>query len=796
MSRRETTEAALRAREAELARVQRIGRVGGFEIDLRGGMFRNRRSREYLDVHGLPPEAAEEAHEAWVRRLHPEDREQAEQRFKIAVLGNGPDYSSEYRIVTPGGAVRWISATAEIERDAAGAPLRMIGVHIDVTRIKEAERALRASEGRLRDVLEAIDEAFYSLDADERVVDVSRRALEMWGLDAGDVLGRRLVEIFPRVEDGVIYQAMRRGMRTGQRSRIEGPAVSLNGRWVEQDSYPTADGGMAVAFRDIHDRKQTEMALRQSEAQFRTLAEAMLNHVWTARPDGGLDWFNERVYEYSGAAAGDMDGTGWTRIVHPDDLPGAAARWAAALASGHPYEAEFRLRRADGVYRWHIARAVGLRADNGAIARWIGTNTDIDDQKSITRALADLNSTLEQQVADRTGELMAAEEALRQSQKMEAVGQLTGGIAHDFNNLLTGIRGSLELLRTRVAQGRINDIDRYITAAQEASKRAAALTHRLLAFSRQQTLEPKSISLNRLANMEELIRRTVGPEIAVDVVTSTALWNSHVDPNQLENALLNLCINARDAMPHGGRLTIETSNEYLDERAARERDLSPGQYVSLCVGDTGSGMAPDVIARAFDPFFTTKPMGQGTGLGLSMVYGFVRQSGGQVRIDSVLGQGTKVRLYLPRHLGGADAPEAPAPPSDPPRGGYEKTVLVVDDDATVRMLVTEVLGDLGCTAVGAVDGATGLAILRSDARIDLLVTDVGLPGGVNGRQLAEAAHIARPGLKVLFITGYAENAVLNHGHLEGGMRVLTKPFAMDSLARRISELMIGAPLSS
>jgi nitrogen-specific signal transduction histidine kinase/CheY-like chemotaxis protein len=381
------------------------------------------------------------------------------------------------------------------------------------------------------------------------------------------------------------------------------------------------------------------------------------------------------------------------------------------------------------------------------------------------------------------------EDALRQSQKMEAVGQLTGGLAHDFNNLLTGIMGSLELLQARVLQGRVNDIERYATAAQGAAKRAAALTHRLLAFSRRQTLDPKPTNVNRLvAGMEELIRRTVGPEIVLEPVAGGGLWITLVDPSQLENALLNLCINARDAMVGGGKLTIETGNRWLDERAARERELPPGQYVTLCVSDNGTGMTPDVVARAFDPFFTTKPIGMGTGLGLSMIYGFARQSGGQVRIYSEVGQGTMVCLYLPRHLGEADEPDPPAELAGAPRASQNETVLVVDDEPTVRMLVTEVLEELGYTAIEAADGAVGLKVLHSKARIDLLVTDVGLPG-MNGRQVADAARAIRPGLKVLFITGYAENAVLSHGHLEPGMHVLTKPFAMEALASRIKDLI-------
>jgi signal transduction histidine kinase/CheY-like chemotaxis protein len=384
------------------------------------------------------------------------------------------------------------------------------------------------------------------------------------------------------------------------------------------------------------------------------------------------------------------------------------------------------------------------------------------------------------------------EEKLRQSQKMEALGQLTGGIAHDFNNLLAGIIGSLDLLSTRIAKSRYSEADKYIAAAKKSSERAAALTHRLLAFARQQPLDPKPTNIDRLvADMDDLIQRTIGPSIQLEVKGSAGLWTVLVDRNQLENALLNLCINARDAMQKGGKLTIESGNRHLDEYAARDRELPEGQYVSLCIGDTGTGMDAATIARAFDPFYTTKPLGEGTGLGLSMTYGFARQSGGQVRITSELGKGTTVCIYLPRYQGTPDDDETTIIEDVAARTSTHETILVIDDETTIRQLIVEVLSELGYFVFEAADGPAGLALLRRERRVDLLVTDIGLPG-MNGRQVAEAARALQADLKILFITGYAENAVSNQGHLGPDMHMLTKPFPMDLLAARIKTILSSA----
>ena len=447
-----------------------------------------------------------------------------------------------------------------------------------------------------------------------------------------------------------------------------------------------------------------------------------------------------------------------------------------------------------GARRCWDVQVTAIPGADGRPEKLLAVSRDITEQNRIEGELRELNETLERRIEERTRELQASEDQLRQSQKLDALGQLTGGVAHDFNNLLTGISGSLELLQSRLARGQYTDTDRFITAAQGAATRAAALTHRLLAFARRQQLDPKPTDANRLVvGMEEMVIRTVGPAITLETVLAQDLWTTLCDANQLENAVLNLCINARDAMPDGGKLTIETANATIDPRAARGRDMTAGEYVMLCVTDTGTGMAPDVIERAFDPFYTTKPTGQGTGLGLSMAYGFAKQSGGQVRIHSIVGKGTTVRFYLPRHLAEVEADVPLVQPSETHRARAGETVLVIDDEPSVRMLVTEMLEELGYAAIEAIDGKSGLKVLQSNARVDLLITDVGLPGGINGRQLADAARITRQDLKVLFITGYAESAAVRNGHLEPGMQTLIKPFTMEALTARIRSVMSDDP---
>ncbi len=533
-------------------------------------------------------------------------------------------------------------------------------------------------------------------------------------------------------------------------------------RWLSWVAVPEGDRYYCTG-RDITAQKNAEAERDRLWA----LSEDML-----ARADygGNMSAVNPAWTQVLGYSEHQLLTRPYADIIHPDDVPATVAALQSMGQTGQPTRFENRILASNGLWI-PIGWTVSPEPEG---VHFIAVGRDLADYKARER------------------ELMQAQEELRQAQKMEAVGQLTGGIAHDFNNLLAGISGSLELLAKRVAQGRYDTVANYIGMAQASIKRAATLTQRLLAFSRRQTLDPKAIDANRLiAGLEDLVRRTVGPAVHVEIVGAGGLWPINVDASQLENSLLNLCINARDAMlPHGGRLTIVTANKWLDERSARERDLPPGQYISVCVTDTGAGMSPEVAARAFDPFFTTKPMGQGTGLGLSMVYGFVRQSGGQVRIHSEEGQGTTMCMYFPRHVG-----DTPLDGTEAGGGaitaGHGETVLVIDDEHTIRTVIAEVLAEAGYQVMEAADGPSGLKILQAERRVDMLVTDVGLPGGMNGRQVADAARVARPGLKILFITGYAENAAVGKGYLDAGMEVLTKPFDMAELANKVEAMLAG-----
>jgi len=689
--------------------------------------------------------------------------------------------------------------------------------HLAGKALKDTERLLRQSQetqtannARYLTLFNAIDDGFCIIEfidgpegplSDYVHVDANLGYERQTGITG--IIGQTIRGFAPAEAQGWV-DLYKQVWETGQPLRMERyfEAASRDIEVLATRLEPIGKRQVSILFRDISQRKKTEALIRENTRRLQlALAAGAVVGTWFWDIQADRFTVDEAFIHTFGLDPNlgheHISPDSILETVHPDDREGLSEAVKEALARGGNYAHQYRTRRTDGCYYWIEGNGYVTQAPDGSPQTFPGVLVDIEDRRAVeaerdraNEALRALAETLEQRVEERTRRLQLSEEQLRQAQKMEAVGQLTGGIAHDFNNLLAGIMGSLELMNTRFAQGRLKDIDKYMAAAQGAAKRAAALTHRLLAFSRRQTLDPKTTDVNALVDgMCDLIQRTVGPSVPLHVVGATDLWLVQVDPSQLENALLNLCINARDAMPEGGSITIETANRTIDEQGAARQGMRQGQYLALSVSDTGTGMSAEVIAKAFDPFFTTKPIGQGTGLGLSMIYGFANQSNGQVRIHSTLGQGTTVTIYLPRHKGTLEPEDSRSDPYLLGQAKAGETVLVVEDEPTVRLLVTDVLEDLGYTVIEATESVGGLRVLQSNTRIDLLITDVGLPGGLNGRQLADAARVRRAGLKVLFITGYAENALLSQGQLEPGMSVLTKPFAVEALASRLQQLL-------
>jgi PAS domain S-box-containing protein len=651
-------------------------------------------------------------------------------------------------------------------------------------------RRLLTTEERLRRVVETEAVGLIIFDHAGTVVDANGVFLRMTGYTRGDISSGTLTwrRMTPPEWVAASEAEMEKFGRTGRIGPYEKEYILADGSrgWMLLAGRDLGDGTVAEHCIDIGDRKRAEAALRESEGRLRALVEGIPQLVWRAAGGGRWSWAGPQWCAFTGLSPEASLSHGWLQAVHPEDRAGAVVAWATAAATGL-LEVDYRVRHAaSGRYDWFQTRALPVRGDGGEAVEWVGTSTDITDQMLAREVLARGRTELEALVAARTAELMAAEETLRQAQKMEAVGQLTGGIAHDFNNMLQGVAGGLDMARRRIEQGRTDEAGRYLDASRTAVGRAAGLTRRLLTFARRQRHERSAVDADGLvAGMADLIRRTMGPGVAVELRLRDGTGSVLCDSNELESALLNLCINARDAMQGGGRLAIGTEEVRLSGTDLRGEEAEPGRYLALSVADTGTGMPPEVLDRAFEPFFTTKLLGEGTGLGLSQVWGFAHQSGGLVRIESAPGAGTTVRLLLPLHDIAAVAAEAPRV-QGPPRATSAATVLLVDDEEGVRQPAADRLRDLGHLVLEAANGREALQIL-SGTRPDLLVTDVGLPGGMNGRQVAETARERVPGLPVLFITGYA-GAVL-----PPGVEVIGKPFDLDTLARRVSVLLARRP---
>ena len=907
---------ALRGRELELARVQRIGGVGGLEVDLANG-FRSQRSPEYLHLHGLPADFVNDTHEQWVARIHPEDRERVETYFLAAVAGSDRDYNAEYRIVRPSdGEIRWIRAVAEIERDIQGRALKLVGAHLDITDRKHAEQAMQESEGRLRAIADALPFLISYLDGNQ-IFRFINKPYEAWfdrplseivGHNVRDVMGPAMYEARrPFIEralagESLSYEAdFPRSGGTVHTEIIHVPHQDPTGRTL----------GLYTVVMDITARKLAERTLSESEERFRSIADSAPVPMWVSRLDGLRQFVNRAYHEFLGvpyAAALNFD---WRKALHSDDLERILGEQRAGEGSRKPFALEARYRRHDGQWRWLRSESQPRWGPGGEHIGFIGVAHDITASKEAEHALTELNETLERRIEDRTRQLVASEaliqtffdhssechaviveesdglfryaeanpatlrlygktraevigrtidkvlgaeraseigahltaclragaphryersqgdkvieaivtpapqelgalrrvivsaydvterrrleQQLNQSQKMDAVGQLTGGVAHDFNNLLTLVMGGLDIIGRQMTNLpdplALTRMERGRDMAMQGARRAASLTTRLLAFSRQQPLTPQALDANKLvADVCELLRRTLGETIVLETMLGDGLWRTYADANQLENALLNLGLNARDAMPDGGKLIIETANATLDKAyiSSLGDSVEPGEFVLIAVTDTGAGMDKTTQERAFDPFFTTKEIGKGTGLGLSQVYGFARQSTGHVKIYSELGEGTTVKIYLPRSV--SDAEKALTnEASKASRWTGTETILVVEDDEALREYAAEILQELGYHVLRASNGVAALETLGREEHVDLLLTDVVMPGGLNGRQLAEKAVGQRPALRVLYMTGYTRNAIVHHGRLDAGINMISKPFSFEELAAKVRQ---------
>ncbi|WP_289851939.1 response regulator [Rhizobium sp. SSA_523] len=675
-------------------------------------------------------------------------------------------------------------------------------IETDVMRRADAVQGENLALGREREYLRSLFQqapGFMAvLHGPDHVFEIANAAYFRL-IGRSDIIGRTVREALPEIDGQGFYELLDQVYESGKPFSAFGARINLQRGdgstpetvFLDFIYQPLRDAsgaisGIFVQGNDVTDLHNAQEAARESEDRFRSLAQALPNHVWTADADGKVDWCNLPMLDYLGVESLPQSRSDENSLMHPDDAGRVRAAWDHSIAHGDAFQADLRLRCADGSHRWFISRALPIRNASGQITRWVGTNTDIEDQKKTENRLEILAATLETRVEERTAELLRTQEVLRQSQKMEAIGNLAGGIAHDFNNLLQVISGNLQLLARDLAGNPV--AERRLESALAGASRGVRLASQLLSFGRRQPLAPKVVNLGRLVrDMDQLIRRSLGEAIEIDTIVGGGLWNTLVDPSNVENALLNLSINARDAMDGRGRLTIELGNAYLDDHYARNAfDVEAGQYVMLAVSDTGCGMPPEVLARAFDPFFTTKPEGKGTGLGLSMVYGFVKQSGGHINIYSEPGSGTTVRIYLPRST---EAEDLITEDAGGEIAGGSETVLVVEDDDAVRDITVNILADLGYKVLKARDADSGLAIIESGAHIDLLFTDVVMPGRLKSSDLARKAKERRPDLEVLFTSGYTENSIVHGGRLDPGVNLLSKPYTRETLARRIRILL-------
>jgi PAS domain S-box-containing protein len=676
---------------------------------------------------------------------------------------------------------------------------------------EEAAESARAAQQLLSAIVQGSEDAAFVKDGSGTFLMANAAMAKALGVvEVEGVIGRRDADLLPKT--------IAEGIRLSDRLVVEGGAAQsieheFGGRILLFRKIPWRDaGGHVIGLmgfaRDVTERRYSAALLQRSEDLLDLAQEAGRVGIFEWQVQLGKVRLSPKFLSLYGLERFDGRYDSWFRCVYREDQPRIADLLENAFAAqAREVNAEFRIVcPSDGALKWMESRNLVFYDAAGRPLRVVGVNVDVTERKRAMMQLRAFTETLEDRVKERTRELEAenearkqAEEALRQAQKMEAVGQLTGGIAHDFNNLLTVVLGGLDAIGRQIpalaGSPAAARIDRARDMALQGVSRAVTLTNRLLAFSRQQPLAPKPIDANQLvAGISELLRRALGESVSLETVLAGGLWRSFADANQLENALINLVVNARDAMADGGKVTIETANYYLDEAyvAALAEPVEHGQYVMIAVTDTGAGMDAATIGRAFEPFFTTKETGKGTGLGLSQVYGFVRQSAGHVRIYSEPAEGTTVKIYLPRYLRGEDQQDS-TPARESVRRAEAERILVVEDDDALRAFACDTLRELGYCVLEASSGAAALDILDEGEAVDLLFTDIVMPGGLNGRQLADEAVRRRPGLKVLFTTGYTRNAIVHQGRLDPGVQMISKPFSFDDLGAKVRTLLDSAP---
>ncbi|MCB9640307.1 MAG: PAS domain-containing protein [Myxococcales bacterium] len=712
-------------------------------------------------LYGRPPDEKIIKFEDYLQLVHPDDRRIVVHDIQKFVQSPTQYMSFQHRVLAVDGRIIHIKGLGELTQTPKGRILT--GVVQDTTQEILAKSKFEEISQRLYQTLHHMDEAFCLFDHDARFEYINEKASQIFGKTSEELAGISIKEAYPHEMTDKFVQDFVHAIEkqeTIQQTRY----FADSDRWYQINIHPVS-AGIAVYFRNVSERKRTEQAARISEERFQIVAKATSDVIWDWDLVQNLVWWSKGMFHLFGYRREELepDATSWSNRIHPDDVERVLSSIHDVIDGTETlWEEQYRFLHADGTTRYIQDRGFVIRGDAGQAIRMVGGMVDITEQRELT-------------------------ERLHQAQKLETIGQLTGGIAHDFNNLLTVILGNAELLKEELVGQQ--DLYPFAEMTATAALRGADLTHRLLAFARRQALAPKQLDVNHhLIEMENLLRRILHENIEIKTVLAPDIWITEVDPTQLESAILNLAVNARDAMPSGGKLTIETSNVVLGEKYASEhQEVSPGEYVQISVSDSGVGMPPKVAAQVFEPFFTTKPTGKGSGLGLSMVYGFVKQSEGHVKLYSEVGEGTSIKLYFPRCR--------KSPKREPAmleisyiQGGSEH-ILLVEDEAMVRQYATSVLQGLGYRVTTAESGDQALELLKQNEDIDLLFTDVIMPGSLNGRQLAEQAHLLRPTLKILYTSGYTENAIVHHGRLDEGVQLLNKPYHRQELISKIRSVL-------